>query len=174
MSDNDGPNQPGDDTSVDDDYSSSANGGEGVGEFIDGEESEQTTDLQLAPLKLATVTCLHKYAIARMEGAENTSLPWPPLMLVVLDYLNKKYKRRELVTERNITMLELMLRVPIQLRIRRAGSGDTGIDLNDDASLDYTGMSFVESLEILRDLLEANVITRKHIRTSATQLLLQQ
>jgi len=171
MSDNDEPYQV-EDTSAKDDYSSSGDDEQqDSNEFPDTEDSERTLGVRFAPLKLATVTCLHKYAIVRMEGAENNSLPWPPLMLVVLAHLNRNYKRRELVTERNIAMLELTLRVPIQLRIKRIETGEANVDLNNDESLDYTGMSFAESLEMLRDLLAANVIKRNQIRTSVNQLL---
>jgi len=170
MSDSDEPNR--EESSAKDDYSSSDdNERQDNNLFPDTDESDQTSDLHLAPLKLATVTCLHRYAIARMEGAGNNSLPWPPLMLAILTYLNRDYKRRELITERNICMLELLVKVPIQLRIRRIGNGDQGIDLNHDETLDFTGMSFVESLEIVRDLLVSNIITQEHIRDSARKLL---
>ena len=135
------------------------------------EEQENTEEVQgsrLLPLTIATVTCLHKYAISRMEGAVNKSLPWPPLMLVIITYLNRKYQRRELITERNLAMLELLLDVPIQLQIKR---GKDKIDLNDDSSLDFSGMSFVEALEILRDLRNLNVIKDNQIRKDALKML---
>ena len=112
--------------------------------------------------RIATTTCLHKYAIGRMEGAQDESLPWPPLMLAVISYLCKRYNRRELVTERNLAMLELLLKVPIQLRIKR--SDGESIDLNDDKSLDFRGMSFAQSLEILRDLISEGQVRADETR----------
>lgn len=135
------------------------------------EEQDNTEEVQgsrLLPLTIATVTCLHKYAISRMEGAVDKSLPWPPLMLVIITYLNRKYQRHELVTERNLAMLELLLDVPIQLQIKR---GTHKIDLNDDSSLDFSGMSFVEALEILRDLRSLNVIKDNQIRKGVLKML---
>lgn len=134
----------------------------------EGEDVEYGSGTAFPSLRIATVTCLHKYAIARMEGAQNESLPWPPLMLVILSYLNKRYSRRELVTERNIAMLELLLRVPIQLLIKRGE--DEVLDLNEDRSLDYSGMSFSQSLEILRDLIEADVVKLEDVRVPSSVL----
>jgi hypothetical protein len=114
-----------------------------------------------SPLCVATTTCLHKYAIVRMDFAEKELLSWPPLMLVVLSYLNNRYERRELVTERNIAMLELLLKVPIQLSIKR---GDMILDLNKDETLDFTNVSFTQSLEILNDLVKKDVVKEEEIR----------
>lgn len=125
-----------------------------------------------SPLRIATTTCLHMYAIARMEGAQTGFLPWPPLMLVVIQYLYRSYRRPDLVTERNIAMLELLLRVPIQLRIKRAGCNGVEelLDLNDKNTLDYSGMSFSQSIEILRDLLTSDVIAPSDLRISLQEL----
>jgi hypothetical protein len=120
------------------------------------------TDIIFSPMCIATTTCLHKYAIGRLEGAQDETLPWPPLMLAVISYLNKTYTRRELVTERNIAMLELLLKVPIQLRIKR-GNNIT-LDLNNNASLDFSGVSFPQSLEILRDLIGAGIVKKEDVR----------
>jgi len=160
-------------SSADNNYNSSSDGEQEDNPFSDTEESDNTKGIDFTSIHLATTTCLHKYAIARMEGAENNSLPWPPIMLVILTHLNRSYKRRELVTERNIAMLELLLHTkhaPIQLRIRRAFNTE-GIDLNNDESLDFTGMSFAEALEILRDLLVSNIIKHDHIRAPVQNLL---
>lgn len=83
-------------------------------------------------------------------------------MLAVISYLCKRYNRRELVTERNLAMLELLLKVPIQLRIKR--SDGESIDLNDDKSLDFRGMSFAQSLEILRDLISEGQVRADETR----------
>lgn len=114
-----------------------------------------------SPLCIATTTCLHKYAIERMLGAENGSLPWPPLMLVIFEHLNNRYPRTELVTERNKAMLELLLKLPIQLLIKR---GDEYLDLNNNDLLDFTNMSFVQSLEMLHDLVDAGIVQTQEIR----------
>lgn len=131
-------------------------------------EAEDQGASSFGSIKLATTNCLHTYAINRMKGAEDYSIPWPPLMLIVLHHLNKRYKRRELVTERNIAMLELLLRVPIQLKIEYGGASRGDIDLNKDESLDFSGMSFVEALELLRDLLRDNVIKQENVRASVS------
>lgn len=137
-------------------------------------EAEDQGVSSFGSIKLVTTNCFHSYAIDRMKGAEDYTLPWPPLMLLVLHHLNKKYKRRELVTERNIAALELLLRVPIQLKIEHGGASRGGrkefIDLNKDESLDFSGMSFVEALEILRDLLRDKVIKQEHVRASVPLL----
>jgi hypothetical protein len=159
-----------DDSGSEDTLSSSGSDDEEL-PFENSEAEDQGTS-SFGSVKIATATCLHTYAIDRMKGAENYSIPWPPLMLIVLHHLNRRYKRRELVTERNIAMLELLLRVPIQLKIEHGGSSRGGrkeyIDLNRDESLDFTGVSFVESLELLQDLLRDKVIKQEHIRASVT------
>ena len=151
--------QPNDDT---DSSSSTSSEGEESLPF-ENQEADNGGVASFGAVKIATTTCLHAYAIERMKGAEDYSIPWPPLMLIVLNHLNKKYKRRELVTERNIPMLELLLKVPIQLKIERHR---TMIDLNDDKTLDFAGMSFVEALEMLRDLLRDKIIKNEHIRNN--------
>jgi hypothetical protein len=59
-------------------------------------------------------------------------------------------------------MLELLLKVPIQLRIKR-GNNIT-LDLNNNASLDFSGVSFPQSLEILRDLIGAGIVKKEDVR----------
>lgn len=126
-------------------------------------QDETQNESVFSTAKIATVNCLHAYAIARMKGAEDNSLPWPPLLLLIIKHLNTKYHRKELNTERNLAMLELLLKVPIQLKIIHSGGT---IDLNEDESLDYNGMSFVEAIEILKDLLRDGLISRGCIRNS--------
>lgn len=137
---------------------------------LENQEADSQGIATFGPVKIATANCIHAYIIDRMKGAEDYSLPWPTLMLIVLDYFNKRYKRRELVTERNIGALELLLKVPIQIKIDHTPSSkkesikSSTIDLNDDSSIDFGGMSFVEALEILKDLLQDKIIKPEHIR----------
>ncbi len=156
---------------MDDDQDSTSNVSTGENsdheEYVpfDTSEVDQEARNPYSSVKLATTNCLHAYAIARMKGAEDYSIPWPPLMLIVLNYLNNKYERRELVTERNIAMLELLLKVPIQLKIEHGIIDKYIIDLNDDNSIDFSGMSFVEAIEIAKNLIQKKTIKIENIRT---------
>jgi hypothetical protein len=131
-------------------------------------EKKKTSIFAVA--RVATVTCLHQYAIERIQGAEKRTLPWPVLMLEVIDYLNNRYQRVKLVSERNLAMLELLLDVPIQLKLI---NGDTELKLSDPGVLDFSGYSFHEALEILRDLLREGIVKRENLRVPYEMVILK-
>lgn len=154
----------------DSDESASSHSSNGKGGQYDT-DSDEALDDDLIPLskdetsqirekgnypisKLLTTTCLHKYAIERVEGAQSGIFLWPPIMLDVIEYLNTDYKRKKLVTERNLAMVELMLDVPLWLCIPyKEGEISKELKLSKPGVLDYSGQSFVEAIEIVTDLL---------------------
>ena len=118
---------------------------------------------------VATDTCLYGYAIARVKGAENENqLPWHPIMLPILAFLQEKYERPNLVTELSLAMLELLLNVPVQIKIRYGNDGDE-LRLGDPNVLNFNAQPFDKSLIIMKDLLKLGFVKREQLRTGVIE-----
>jgi hypothetical protein len=160
------------------------------------EDGPNLKALKLSATRMATDNCLHKYAIDRIEGAQNNTIYWPPIMLKIFWYLQTgnipgrqgphiPYQRTNLLNERNYAMLELLLKVPIQLRIvysegYKLPSGTyvapITLDLNDTnqegycTTIDPNSLSFIEAKEILKDLLLTGIIQHSELRKFLTPI----
>lgn len=135
---------------------------------VEEDDVDKHPELFLSPARIATTTCLHQYAILRFRGAENNLYQWPPIMLDVIRYLNNDYPRGKLNNEINVAMVELMLKVPIWLCMPYDMNGQQmKLRLTDPGVLDFSGQSFVEAIEIVKDLLEASKLQDTDLRRSA-------
>lgn len=177
------------DLSVDNVFNSQSNANEAEQE--ESSDSELTEDLQTQDepqnneeifkceaslidysykrVKIATTTCIYKYAIDRIRGAEDETIPWTPIMIIIIDILHKSYPLQELITEKNLAVLELLLDVPIQLTLiyNSQTSNPIEVKLEEEGVMDFSGQAFVEPKIILEWLLEKEIINHDDLRNAS-------
>ena len=101
------------------------------------------------------------YAILRIK--KSNYLRWPPRILEIKDYIDKKYERKTLCTELTLPLIELALNLPIQLDLLR-GNPPVRISLEDPNAINYEDQTFENVIEILGDLLKRGIISENELR----------
>lgn len=113
-------------------------------------------------LKVLTPNDIVRYAQARIHLAEEKAIEWPPIMRLV-------FQKATNMTELTMCMLELLLDVPIQVRL--TFGKDSFIDLNDpEVHIPYNNMLFAEATAYAKHLLKEGFLTTNDVRPNARKL----
>lgn len=102
---------------------------------------------------------LAKYAMERLNRCDK-DVHFPVPMHVIINFIEEKYQKKALATELTFAMIELCLKVPIQLDLEVEGFK---IDIN-EANIEYNSHCFVNAFMILSDLLKAGIIKPEMLR----------
>lgn len=135
--------------------------------------SRQTTSIYSGQraLKIVTNNDIVRYLQARFTLAEAGTIHWPPIMRLVFKKANEDNKK---LTELLIGTLELLLAVPIQVRlVYGTQSEHSAIDLNDpETFVPYNGGLFMEAICYTRQLLAEGFLSTADIRSTARYLFI--
>lgn len=100
------------------------------------------------------------YAIERIKESELRA-KWPPRMLEIIEYTTEVYEKKIIVKEMTLVMIELCLKVPIQLNLVIGGHV---IDLNKEGYIIYTDKCFAEAITVIIDLLDRDFLSYDELR----------
>ena len=117
---------------------------------------------RIIPVGVIGENDLAAYCIGRLQAAEVGLAQWPPLMRLVID---KAYRDERTLNESTMALIEVLLNVPLQVRLV---FGQSRVDLNDpNLFIPFRSDLFYEAAGYVRSLLRDKTLVISDIRLSA-------